>query len=203
MNGFGSAPGFRMHPPRRTLLPSLLFLSLGILSGCAMPKLLSMDSGAYASLASRYGFRVYESISRDSRELFFYVVSVRMPVLLFLWMSSFTSVGRLFHLGYAWWLAASGAMLLSLFGLRSGARGLLLFGCCIFPQWILYGAMWKQEMAAWLKRERESTEPAGTSVKGIRRQDIAQLLRLTALCLLGCACEAFFGTWTLDLYLSL
>ncbi|MCC8052138.1 MAG: hypothetical protein LIP10_16120 [Clostridiales bacterium] len=203
MNGFRSAQQFRTYPSYRNILSVLLFLSSGILLGCAFPKLFSMDNGVYASLASRYSFGVYEITSRNGRALFLYIISMRMPVLLFLWMSSFTTAGWLFHLGYAWWLASSGAMLLSLFGLRSGVYGILLFGCCIFPQWILYGLMWKQEMTAWMKREHGFREAAGSNVKNIRRQDIAELFRLMGLCVLGCACEAFLGTWTLDLYLRL
>ncbi|MCD7766314.1 MAG: hypothetical protein LUH53_07365 [Lachnospiraceae bacterium] len=203
MNGYRSAQQLRMRLSYRKILASLLFLSSGILLGCAFPKLFSMDSGTYASLASRYSLGVYERASRDCRDLFFYVVSVRLPVLLFLWMSGFTTAGWFFHLGYAWWLAASGTMLTALFGLRNGVHGILLFGCCVFPQWILYGMMWKQEMGIWLKREPDFREPVVSGVKSIRRQDIAEIFRLVVLCLLGCACEAFLGTWTLDLYLRL
>ncbi len=203
MNGYRSAQQFRKYQSYRNLLPALLFLSSGVLLGCVFPKLFLMDNGTYASLTSRYSFGVYETASRNGRELFLYVLSVRMPVLLVLWMSSFTTVGWLFHLGYGWWLAASGAMLLSLFGLRSGVYGILLFGCCIFPQWILYGIMWKQELTAWLKREHGFRINTGSSVKNIWRKDIAELVRLAVYCLLGCACEAFLGTWTLDLYLRL
>lgn len=203
MNGYRSVQHLRVNPSYLRILSSLLFLSTGVLLGCAFPKLFSMDGGAWASLASRYSLGVYGSISRDCGDIFFYVASVRLPVLLFLWMSSFTTAGRLFHLGYAWWLAASGTMLLSLFGLRDGVHGILLFGCCVFPQWILYGMMWKHETAAWLKREQGFRESADPSAKSIRCQDIAGLFQLAALCLLGCVCEAFLGTWTLDLYLRL
>ncbi|MCD7715006.1 MAG: hypothetical protein LUI39_00950 [Lachnospiraceae bacterium] len=203
MNGYRSVQQFRTNQSYRKILSSLLFLSSGVLLGCAFPKLFSMDSGTWASLTSRYSFGVYERISRDCGDIFLNVASVRLPVLLFLWMSSFTSAGWLFHLGYAWWLAASGSMLFALFGLRNGIHGILLFGCCVLPQWMLYGMMWKRETASWLKRELAFGESATPGAKNIRRQDIAELLRLAALCLLGCACEAFLGTWTLDLYLRL
>ncbi|MCD8338273.1 MAG: hypothetical protein LUD18_13595 [Lachnospiraceae bacterium] len=185
------------------ILPVLLLLAMGLLTGSALPGLLQMGNGNYAGLASSYSFRVFENLSTDRWEIFCYVVSVRMPVLLILWMSSFTTLGILFHLGYAWWIAASGAMLLALFGQQSGFGGIAQFGCCIFPQWIFYAILWKKEMSIWFRRGRTTPEWFGGSVRKLRRKDVLELVNLAALCLLGCACEAFLGTWMLRLYLRL
>lgn len=192
-----------MKPSERRILPLLLFPALGLLTGSALPELLRMGNGSYAGLSSLYSFRVYESISVDLPDLFLYVAQTRLWTLLFLWMSSFTSLGLLFHLCYAWWVAASFAMLLSLFVLRSGMQGILLFFCCVFPQWLVYAILWKREAASWIRRERGGQEITGVTVKRIRKKDAAELLGLAALCLFGCACEAFLGTWTLKLYLRL
>jgi len=107
----------------RSMLPVLLFLAFGLLTGTALPGLLQMGTGSYAGLASSYSFRVFENRSVNIWELFLYVGSVRMPVLLVLWMSSFTTLGIFFHLAYAWWLVASGGMLLALFAQSSGFQG--------------------------------------------------------------------------------
>ncbi|MCD8075240.1 MAG: hypothetical protein LUF27_09445 [Lachnospiraceae bacterium] len=187
----------------RSLLPVFLFLALGLLTGSALPGLLQMGSGNYAGLASSYSFRVYGNLSVNVWELFSYVVSVRMPVLLLLWMSSFTTLGIFFHLGYAWWITASGAMLLALFCRRSGFRGIAQFCCCIFPQWMIYAVLWKRELSAWLQRRRRAPEPFQGPVGKLQRRDALELTRLAAFCLLGCACEAFLGTWVLRLYLRL
>ncbi|MCD8105653.1 MAG: hypothetical protein LUF35_11810 [Lachnospiraceae bacterium] len=192
----------------RTILPAFLFLASALLAGSAIPGLLDMGSGSYASLASLYSLQVYERTSLNVRELFVYVATVRMRTLLILWLSSFTTVGLLFHLGYGWWLIASGAMLLSLFGLRSGFDGIKSFACCLFPQWILYGALWKRETAAWLRRQAGHSGSTGFSRRGktllpALAEDVFEFLQLAAICLCGCACEAFLGTWTLKLYLQL
>ncbi|MCD7817984.1 MAG: hypothetical protein LUH07_02890 [Lachnospiraceae bacterium] len=193
---------FMLHSERR-ILPVFFILALGLLTGCVLPKLLCMGTGTYAGLSSLYSFQVYENISLNLKSLFFYVVSVRLRTLLFLWMSGFTTIGFLFHLGYAWWITASGAMLLSLFGLRSGYQGLLHFCCCLFPQWILYAILWKKETAIWMQRKSGIFGLRDGVVEKIRKRDIAELGNLVLLCLLGCACEAFLGTWTLRFYLQL
>ncbi|MCD7746431.1 MAG: hypothetical protein LUI13_14315 [Lachnospiraceae bacterium] len=201
------------------ILPVLLVLALGLLTGSALPRLLHMGTGSYAGLASEYAFRAYENADANGWDLFFYVSLVRLRTLLILWMSSFSTLGMLFHLGYAWWIAASGAMLLSLFGLRDGFQGMALFACSILPQWILYGILWKREADAWMERLRGSFGECsdfgtafacgGASGRGRRaawkigRKDFSEFVSLVVICLFGCACEAFLGTWTLRLYLRL
>lgn len=187
----------------RRILPVLLFLATGVLLGSALPELLGMGDGSYAGLSGIYSFRVYENSSSNPLDLFCYVASGRMRTLLLLWMSSFTSVGIIFHLGYAWWVISSGAMLLSLFGLRNGFQGIVLFGCCVLPQWILYAALWKREAVAWMRRNREQPVLTTGRIQKINGKDLQELVGLTVLCLVGCACEAFLGTWTLRLYLQL
>lgn len=187
----------------RTTLLILLFLSTGLLSGCALPELLRMGTGSYAGFSSLYSFREYSTASVNSLDIFPCVASVRLRTLLFLWMSSFTTAGILFHLLYAWWLTASAAMLLSLFALRDGAHGILIFVCCLFPQWFLYGLMWRQEIGVWLQRLHGISGTSDTFVRVIRKNDLAELGRLLLLCVSGCACEAFLGKWTLQVFLQL
>ncbi|MCC8067264.1 MAG: hypothetical protein LIO94_09225 [Clostridiales bacterium] len=185
------------------IFPVLLFLAFGLLTGCALPELLKMHT---AGLSSMYGFQIFERSNQDGWDLLCYVVSVRLRTLLLLWLSSFTTIGILFHLGYLWWLLASGAMLLSLFGLRNGVQGILLFFCCIFPQWFLYGIVWKKEITVWIRRVqrfRGAAETMPAALWKIRLEDIGELAGMGVTCLAGCACEAFLGTWTLRLFLQL
>ncbi|MCC8044548.1 MAG: hypothetical protein LIP12_03490 [Clostridiales bacterium] len=195
----------------RTMIPVLLFLGSALLFGSALPGLLDMGSGRYASLASLYGFQIYENRSIDFKNLFFYISSIRLRTLLILWLSSFSTIGFLFHLGYGWWLTASGAMLLALFGLRDGFEGILKFAVCLFPQWIFYGILWKKEIIFWLRRQgrwerkpvdREIHQSAG-AYRFAMAANLSEMMSLAVICLLGCACEAFLGSWTLQLYLEL
>lgn len=127
-------------------LPALLFVLSGLLAGAALPELMHMGDGSYAGFASLYAVQKFETSQIQYMDVFMYVLSVRIITLLFLWMSCFTPAGKLFHLLYFWWLAASGGMLLALFALKKGGQGLILFGCSLLPQWILYAAMWKREL---------------------------------------------------------
>lgn len=127
-------------------LPALLFVLSGLLAGAALPELMHMGNGSYAGFASLYAVQKFETSRIQYMDVFVYVLSIRVVTLLFLWMSCFTPAGQLFHLLYFWWLAASGGMLLALFALKKGGQGLILFGCSLLPQWILYTAMWKREL---------------------------------------------------------
>lgn len=183
---------------RQTAL--IIFTVLGgFLAGTAVPELFRMGTGDYASLLSIYSLRKYEYTTVEAVRLLSYIISVRLPVLLFLWMSCYTTAGLLFHLVYAWWLAASAGMLLAVFMLKEGFGGIMLFACCLFPQWILYASMWRRELSV-LFRKMSSMGYAAGSVSSIYKTELLELASLAALCLAGCAAEAFLGIWTLRLF---
>lgn len=176
----------------------------GFLAGTALPELFRMGTGDYAGFMSLYSFRKYgESAAAPAARLLPYIVSGRIQTLLFLWMSSYTAAGLLFHLVYAWWLAASAGMLLALFLLRGGYEGILLFLCCLFPQWLLYGSVWQREFHALFRRRRYSGAGNAAGMLSERRRDLRELAGMAGLCLLGCCAEAFLGMWTLRVFLQL
>lgn len=183
---------------RMEIAAALVLLS-GFLAGTLVPELFRMGTGAYAGYLSMYGFQRYETTAVSPARLLPYLLSLRMRTLLFLWMSGYTAAGLLFHLLYAWWLAASAGMLLALFLLRGGYSGILLFVCSLFPQWILYAAMWKRE-ALSLWRRRMGTQPDAAALA--RRRDLKELGGMAGLCALGCAAEAFLGMWLLKIFLQ-
>ncbi len=181
-----------------------LLLLLGFLFGTALPELLRMGTGTYAGFLSLYGLQKYKERAVSAVNVLPYIAAGRLRTLLFLWMSSYTAAGFLFHLAYAWWLAASAGMLLAVFMLRDGHEGLLLFFCCLFPQWLLYGAMWQKEVAFLLRQWRGSDLGlADSRGRGsMYRRDLSELAGMVGLCLLGCGAEAFLGTWTLKIFLK-
>lgn len=75
----------------------------------------------------------------------------------------------------------------------------MLFGCCLLPQWILYASMWRRELSV-LFRKMRSTGYLTESVSSIYKAELVELASLVALCLAGCAAEAFLGIWTLRLF---
>ena len=185
-------------------LAVVLFLLLGFSFGTALPEFLRMGTGTYAGFLSLYGLQKYKERAVSAVNVLPYIAAGRLRTLLFLWMSSYTAAGLLFHLAYAWWLAASAGMLLALFMLRDGYEGILLFFCCLFPQWLLYGAMWQKE-AGFLLRQRRRSGSGLTDGGGrmrMYRKDLADLSGMAGLCLLGCGAEAFLGTWTLKIFLQ-
>ncbi len=179
----------------------ILILMVGFLAGTALPELLRMGTGTYAGFLSLYSFQKYKGKVASAVNLMPYITAGRLKTLLFLWMSSYTAAGLLFHLLYAWWLSASAGMLLSLFILRDGYEGILLFLCCLFPQWILYGAMWQREIEFLMRQWRQSNSGVARSAGGYRRE-LLELGKMIGLCLLGCGAEAFLGTWTLKIFLK-
>lgn len=163
------------------------------LLGLAVPELIHMGSGTYSGFCSIYSFSLFERMEIHSWDLFFYILKIRTLTLLFLWMSTYTAAGVIFHIIYIIWLAVSAGMLLALFALRDGYEGLALLACCLLPQWIMYAALIKQESAVLVRRKKER-------ISG--RKDLAELTNMMFLCGMGCACEAFLGTWTLKIFLQ-
>jgi hypothetical protein len=215
-----------MTETHRSAALAAFVLLFGFFFGTALPWLLHMGTGSYASLASAYSLQSYQEHTVTPQTLLPYLLSCRLRPFLFLWMSSFTAAGLLFHLAYGWYLAASAGLLLSLFVLRAGGEGLLWFACCIFPQWILYGAVGKQEADFLLHcRRRRSViqvpvqklmdgevpeltgyelaagETVGERVR-FRESDLWKLGRMVGLCMVGCFLEAYLGTWTIKIFLK-
>lgn len=194
----------------------------GFSAGTALPELFRMGTGSYAGFLSLYGLQKYGTGAVSAARLLPYIASGRMRTLLFLWMSSYTAAGFLFHLLYVGWLAVSAGMLASLFALRGGYQGILLLFCCLFPQWLLYGTMWYREAEFLFRKQRiagylspnSAENPVRARFRGIGRKagrrayrpvyagDLAALGGMIGLCLLGCCAEAFLGMWTLRIFLQ-
>lgn len=180
----------------------VLAMLTGLLMGTAVPEVLRMGTGSYAGFFSLYSFQKYETAAIASRDVLPYILTVRMKTLLFLWMSSYTTLGLVFHFAYAWWLAASAGMLLSLFVLRDGYEGVLLFLCCLFPQWILYAAAWRHELTFLFGRWGRGRLEGASYAPVLRRREIAGFGKMAGFCILGCLAEAFLGTWTIKIFLQ-
>lgn len=195
----------------------VLTMLTGFFMGTAVPEALRMGTGSYAGFSSLYSFQKYGTAAVVAGDILPYIMAVRLKTLLFLWMSSYTMLGIALHFAYAWWLAASAGMLLSLFVLRDGYEGILLFLCCLFPQWILYAAVWKQELEFLFGKRRrripeEALDMAGASMdlnaaaRGYYRRsykwELANLGKMVGFCILGCLSEAFLGTWTIKIFLQ-
>lgn len=184
----------------------LIFAAAGLLMGTAVPGLFRMGTGNYAGFFSLYSMQKYQQKVQDGTAetigLLPYILSVRLKTLIFLWMSSFTTAGLLFHAVYFWWLAVSAGMLLSLLLLREGIRGALLFGCCLLPQWMLYSMMWHREAGVFLHRWRLGADISQVNTASVRKKELQELVRMVLLCLLGCGAEVFLGRWTLRLFMN-
>ncbi len=183
---------------------AVLFVLSGLLAGTALPELLRMGDGSYAGFTSLYSLQKYENAVIQFSNIFPYILSLRLRTLLFLWMSCFTVAGLLFHLAYFWWLAASAGMLISLFSLRSGWNGVILFACSLLPQWILYAAMWRRELSVlfWQSGMHYYT-PEGKPALLMKGKQLNELAQMTGLCVLGCACEALLGTQLLKFFFEI
>lgn len=178
----------------KRLAVMILILS-GLLAGGALPELMRMGDGSYAGFASLYALQKYEMAEVQYRTIFSYILTMRMLTLLFLWMSCFTPVGYFLHMLYFWWLAAAGGMLLALFALKDGVQGIVLFGCSLMPQWILYGIMWRREvlfLSAWQENKLLA-----------RRTILKNLGTMMGLCCIGSVCEAYLGIRLIKFFLKI
>ena len=192
-----------MKNARGKIVLSLLVIFGGFFVGTLMPELLKMGTGSYAGLLSLYSLKKYENASINTSRLYPYILSIRLQTLLFLWMSCYTAIGVMIHAVYFWWLACSAGMLLSLFMLQDGYRGILLFFFCVFPQWLVYASMWKREFLFLEKRRYREIYISLEETAGNGKEERKELLKLVLFCIFGCSVEAFLGTWTLKIFLQI
>lgn len=174
----------------------------GLLAGSVVPGLLKMGSGTYAGLLSQYSLSRYQEIHVSGWELFTAVFQKRLSFFLFLWMSSYTVIGLAFHGFCLFVLASAAGLLLAVFLLQEGYEGVLLFFCCLMPQWMLYLAAWREELLFLFRRRTWKTESLLPGNAVIGRYDLAVLGKILTLCLLGCGVECFLGTWTMKIFLQ-
>ena len=208
-----------MEKERRILISFGAAALLGLLAGVAAPKLFHMGDGSYAGFFSLYSFGKFEQLpDSDFTQLFWYLLVKRLRLICFLWMSSYTPFGFFTHLILLFWIFFAGGMLLSLFLLREGTNGILLFLCCLLPQWILYILAFRGELRLYFSTygmERKwdygvisgrEGEPRAESPaeydRAMRASDFEkslsgwmrrELLSMLMLCTVGCGMEAFIG----------
>ena len=208
-----------MEKERRILISFGAAALLGLLAGVAAPKLFHMGDGSYAGFFSLYSFGKFEQLpDSDFTQLFWYLLVKRLRLICFLWMSSYTPFGFFTHLLLLFWIFFAGGMLLSLFLLREGTNGILLFLCCLLPQWILYALAFRGELRLYFSTygmERKwdygvisgrEGEPRAESPTEYDREKLEsdfektlsgwmrrELLSMLMLCTVGCGMEAFIG----------
>lgn len=198
---------------------------LGVLAGVAVPKLFCMGDGSYAGFFSLYSFGKFTQLPDTGfAKLFWYLAVKRLRLFFFLWMGSYTPLGFLLHLLLGFWTFFACSMLLSLFLLREGTNGMLLFLCCLLPQWILYALAFRAELRQYFMRYgscREgsggmASDPEAEAVTEYGREKLVSDLEgkvsgrlkgetasMLTLCLAGCGMEAFIGLRLLQVFLQL
>lgn len=208
-----------MEKERRILISFGAAALLGLLAGVAAPKLFHMGDGSYAGFFSLYSFGKFAQLpDSDFTQLFWYLLVKRLRLICFLWMSSYTPFGFFAHLLLLFWIFFAGGMLLSLLLLREGTNGILLFLCCLLPQWILYILAFRGELRLYFSTygmERKwdcgiisgrESEPqaecpaeydratwASDFEKTLSGRMKRELLSMLMLCTVGCGMEAFIG----------
>lgn len=179
----------------------ILLTLAGFFLGILIPELLYMGSGSYTGLMSLYGIGQFEQKTLEPEVLFPYIVSSRLQIFIFLWMSCYTPLGLLTHTGLVLWLGLSAGMLISVFVLRHGYEGILLFLCCILPQWIPYGTVIGREIV-FLEHKIHKKRFAGEGTAGNAvYYELREMAVMTAICLLGCVLETVFGLKAFQVFL--
>lgn len=180
----------------------ILLTLAGFLLGTLIPELLHMGSGSYTGLVSLYGLGQFEQKKLEPEVLFPYIVSVRLQIFIFLWMSCYTPLGLPAHTGLLLWLGMSAGMLISIFVLRHGYEGVLLFLCCVLPQWIPYGTVIVREIV-FLEHKIRKKRAVGVGMAGNAvYYELRELVVMAAVCLLGCVLETVFGLKAFQVFLK-
>lgn len=174
-----------MRKINRRIVLFWFLLLMGFLAGIVLPEIIKMNSGTYSGFFSMYSIQRFQQQEIQMREVFLYILSFRMELLLFLWLSSFTKIGIWLHAGVGAWTLCTAGMLLRLFFMKEGVHGIFMFVCCLMPQWLLYGILWKRELQICMSEKK--------MYDAYRGRLWLTFLNLTGLCLGGCLCEAWIG----------
>ena len=164
---------------------------LGFFCGTTVPGLFHMNQGSYAGLLSRYALQNLACEKLEPAALFYYVFRNRTIGLTLLWMSCYTPVGLALHLMILFWLLHSLGLLISIFLLRYGLRGILLLLCCTLPQWVIYISILRQELSFLAEKSKKQT--------GFYRYDIQIYGKMFLACLGGCLLETWFGLYVFQI----
>lgn len=174
----------------------------GFFTGILIPELMRMGGGSYAGLVSIYGMREFQEEKLDVLSLFPYVAGARLRMFLILRISCYAPFGLFLHMAYFFWICLSAGILLSVFVLRQGGSGVLLFLCCMFPQWLLYLSAFAREITFLEERKRLSygaCQPASPKMRREDRKNLAGLLLLTAA---GIVVETCVGLKVFQIFLQ-
>ena len=165
---------------------TFILISLACFTGgMLLPELIKMNTGSYAGFFSLYCFAKFQQSDVMIKDVFLYILSVRMKWFLFLWMSCFTGMGFYIHSVLYAWVFCSFGMLLRLFLIRKGLEGGILFLCCLVPQWILYAIAGRKELSFCLHRFKGE--------EGKRKDRYLLFLNLLGIIIGGCVCETYLG----------
>ncbi len=161
-----------------------------------------MGTGSYAGLVSIYGLKEFETKKLDVLSLFPFVSAVRLRTVLFLWMSCYTPFGFFAHTAYLLWVSLSAGILLSVFVLRQGYAGVLLFFCCLFPQWLFYLSAFLRELRFLEKKVRPEGNAAPLFGRSMRRDDLKELICMLLMTAAGAAAEVCAGLKVFQIFLQ-
>ncbi len=122
--------------PKNSLLLTLI---IGLIVGIFLANIIgSSYLSSNASLISGYYMNKYAYLTPDYGRLFVYVFNQRIIPVLYLCLFGMTMFGLVVVYGYVFWYGFSAGMLLSLFSIQYGMRGILFCIIAIMPQYILY-----------------------------------------------------------------
>ena len=174
----------------------------GFFAGILLPELIRMGGGSYAGLISLYGLGEFREKRLDLPARFPYVAGVRLRAFLFLRISCYAPFGLFVHMAYLFWICLSAGILLSVFVLRQGGSGVLLFLCCMFPQWLFYLSALAREIKFLEEKRRMSygaCQPDSPKLKKEDRKNLAGMLFLAAA---GTAAEVCVGLRVFQIFLQ-
>ena len=174
----------------------------GFFLGILIPELIRTGGGSYAGLVSMYGLREFGMKRLDILSLLPYVAGVRLRTILFLWMSCYTPPGLFLHMAYLFWISLLSGILLSVFVLRQGYMGFLLFLCCLLPQWLLYLSALARELKFLGKKRRLLHRADSLPVRTMRLADWKELTGMLLLMAAGSVVEAGIGLKVFQIFLQ-
>ncbi len=119
-----------------------IFLLVSFVAGIFTANLMGREAVSNAGVLNDYFIEKFQYAQVDGQNLFFYIVGERLPLLLLLFVLSFTSFGIIGGILVLSWQGFSVGFMLSTGIAKYGIKGIVLVLGGLFPQYFFYLAVY-------------------------------------------------------------
>lgn len=154
----------------------LLFFTVGIIGA----NIMNLRQADGYNIWSTYFIDKFKYSCIQPLELFYYILEERLPVLILLFLFVISNWGKIAGIVFLSWQSFTAGFLMTAAVIAYGAKGILLMGTAVFPQYMVYFPVYTAYiyLAAFLRGKHK--DPGGSS-KTISKKEYILFLSICVL----------------------